>query len=142
MPRHRLVGIADGALPELPASARAMLDAVTLSAYTGALTGPTCFVQLSPMTHDPLFVARLLHHPDIPSAAVVYDFIPLDKPDRYLPTPALSLDYHLALRWLARYQRFMPISVDAGERLTALLGITESRIVVTGPPRSLPPSRR
>ena len=134
MPGVRLVGLTDMALPPLPEPERAMVDAVRFSAYTGALAGPCCFVQLSPMTHDPLFVARLLHHPGIPSATVVYDFIPLEEPERYFAAPGTRLDYHVALRWLARYELFLPISYDAAAGLGARLGVPGSRIVVTGAP--------
>ncbi len=133
-PGIRLVGLADATLPPLPPVTRALLDGLRHTAYTGGMTGPTCFVQLSPMTHDPLFVARLLHHPAIPAATALYDFIPLDEPARYLPAPAARLGYHVALRWLARYQRFLPISHDAATRLQALLGIPPYRIDVTGAP--------
>lgn len=132
LPGMRLTGIADPALPPLPPAVQALFDEVRLTAYTGALAEPCCFVQLSPMTHDPLFTARLLHHPAIPAATVVYDFIPLQEPERYLPGPGPRLDYHLALRWLARYQLFLPISADAGARLAALLGVPGQRITVTG----------
>ncbi len=128
----RLIGLLDPKLPELPAGLRALLDGVRHTGYTGALQRPTALVQLSPMTHDPLFVGRLLHHPAVRAAAVVYDFIPLDDPDRYLPGDAARLEYHIALRWLARYDAFLPISADAAGRLRALLGIRADEIHVTG----------
>ena len=134
MPGWRLVGLVDIDLPPLPAAVRGLLDDTRFNAYTGALTEPCCHVQLSPMTHDPLFVARLLHHPDIPAAAVVYDFIPLAEPERYLPGASARLDYHVSLRWLARHQLFLPISADAAAGLTRLLGVPNSRIAVTGAP--------
>ncbi len=146
LPDARLIGLADPNLPPLPAAVRGLVDSVRGSAYTGALRGPCCHVQLSPMTHDPLFVARLLHHPAIPAATVIYDFIPLDEPDRYLPSAEARLDYHVSLRWLARHQMFLPISADAGARLRAVLGAADPRIAVTGAPlapafESLPPGQ-
>ena len=134
LPNARLIGIADRTLPPLAPEMAAVLDDVRHSAYTGALSGPCCHVQLSPMTHDPLFTARLLHHPAIPAAAVIYDFIPLDEPERYLPGPGARLDYSVSLRWLARHQLFLPISQDAALRLQALLHVPDGRIVVTGAP--------
>ena len=56
----RLIGLTDAALPPLPAQTRGLLDAVQPTAGTFSRTRPSCLVQLSPMTHDPLFVARLL----------------------------------------------------------------------------------
>ena len=134
LPSARLLGLADARLPELPATTRRLLDELRTTSYTGALNGPYCHVQLSPMTHDPFFVARLLHHPAIPSAAAVYDFIPIEEPDRYLPTPEARLEYHVSLRWLARHQLFLPISAAAASGLRRLLGAPESRTIVTGAP--------
>ena len=134
LPGTRLLGIADPRLPALPARVRDLLDGVRTTSYTGALRGPCCHVQLSPMTHDPLFVARLLHHPAIPSATAIYDFIPLEEPDRYLPSQEARLEYHVSLRWLARHQLFLPISAAAAGGLRRLLGAPDSRIVVTGAP--------
>ena len=147
LPGMRLVGLADPARPALPPSVRALIDDTRGSAYTGALTQPCCHVQLSPMTHDPLFVARLLHHPSIPSATVVYDFIPFDQPGHYLAKPATRIDYDIALRWLARHQLFLPISADAAGRLHALLGVSGNRVVTTGAPltrafEDIPPGER
>ncbi len=129
-----LVGLLDPQLPELLPEAEALLDRVRTTAYTGALTRRTAFVQLSPMTHDPLFVARLLHGKAPIKAAAVYDFIPLDAPDRYLADPSLRLDYETRLRWLRSYDLFLPISDATAARLRALSGITADRIAVTGAP--------
>lgn len=134
LPAAHLVGLEDPSLPPLQPRDRVLLDGIRSTAYTGALTRPTIHVQLSPMSHDPLFVARLLHHPAIPSATVVYDFIPLDAPEQYLPGAAERLDYHVALRWLARHELFMPISADAARRLQALVQVPADRILVTGAP--------
>lgn len=130
----RLVGLADPLLPDLMAEATALLDHVRTTSYTGALTRRTLFVQLSPMTHDPLFVARLLHGPAPVKAAVVYDFIPLDAPERYLRDAGHRLDYETRLRWLRRYDLFLPISEATAARLHALLGAAPEATAVTGAP--------
>jgi len=134
MPGHRIVGLVDTDMPSLDGAVLAMIDDTRVSAYTGAMHEPCVFVQLSPMTHDPLFVARLLHHPAVLSAAVVYDFIPLNEPDRYLPDHGTRLDYRLNLRWLARHDLFLPISEDAAGGLRSLLDVPDQRIAVTGAP--------
>ena len=128
----RLIGLIDPTLPSLIEPARALLDAVQSTARTN--TRPAAFIQLSPMTHDPFFVAHLLTDPGIPSAAVIYDFIPLDEPSRYLPSSSNRIDYHIALRWLARYDRFLPISADAAHRLQALLQTAPAEVIITGAP--------
>ena len=124
----------DPAMPPLAEAVRACLDELRTSAYTGALVQTCCHVQLSPMTHDPLFVARLLQHPAIPAAAAVYDFIPLDEPGRYLPSPEARLGYDVSLYWLARHQLFLPISASSAARLHALIHVDPARITVTGAP--------
>jgi glycosyltransferase involved in cell wall biosynthesis len=130
----RLLGLADPHLPSLLPEAEALLDGVRTTAYTGALTRRTAFVQLSPMTHDPLFVARLLHGPAPVKAAVVYDFIPLDAPDRYLGGPEPRLDYETRLRWLRHHDLFLPISEATATRLRVLLGSAAAEVAVTGAP--------
>ena len=134
LPGTRLIGLADPQMAPLHAAVRAHLDETRSNAYTGALKQRCCLVQLSPMTHDPLFLARLLHHTAVPSATAVYDFIPLDRPERYLTGSGEALDYTVRLRWLARYELFMPISRHAASRLRDLLQVPQHRTVVTGAP--------
>jgi glycosyltransferase involved in cell wall biosynthesis len=128
----RLTALQDPALPPMSARHRAVFDELRTTAYTGALTRPVWFLQLSPMTHDPLFVARLLHHAAPLTAAVVYDFIPLDDAARYLTDPKARLDYHVALAWLAHYDLFAPISQASAARLGALIPAAAADITVTG----------
>jgi glycosyltransferase involved in cell wall biosynthesis len=130
----RLIGIVDPSLPPLAQLERDLLDAIRPTAYTGKLTRPTWFVQLSPMTHDPLFVARLLHHPSVFKATIVYDFIPLEYTDQYLPTPARRIDYRVAMYWLGRHDVFLPISRSTADQLKSLLRIAEDDLTVIGAP--------
>jgi glycosyltransferase involved in cell wall biosynthesis len=134
LPQARMVGLVDPCLPALHDDISALLDVVRTTAYTGGMTRPVCCVQLSPMTHDPMFTARLLHDHRVFKAAVIYDFIPYDYPDRYLANVQSSLDYHVALRWLARSDLYLPISRGVGERLCEILGVAEADVVTTGAP--------
>jgi glycosyltransferase involved in cell wall biosynthesis len=133
----RLVGLTDPGLPTLTPEARNTVEVVSTNAYAAGFAGtqlsaPACFVMMSPMTHDPLFVARALSNPTLLRAAVVYDFIPRRHPKRYLPGPAQRLSYATALRWLARCDVFAPISRGTAHDLHELLGILEGTIAVTG----------
>src|SRR5262249_21399668 len=115
-PAHlRLVGLIDPGLPMLSPEAHDTVEVVSTNAYAAGFaetqhSAPACFVMMSPMTHDPLFVARLLSNPTLLRASVVYDFIPRRHPERYLPGPTQRLSYATALRWLARCDVFVPIS--------------------------------
>ena len=137
-PAHlRLVGLTDPGLPTLLPEAQDRVEVVSTNAYAAGFAGtqlsaPACFIMMSPMTHDPLFVARLLSNPTMLRAAVVYDFIPRRHPERYLPGPAERLSYATALRWLARCDVFLPISRSTAHDLHELLGILDRAITVTG----------
>src|ERR1700722_6427253 len=77
----RTIGLTDPTLPAPPPEAREAVDLVHINAYAASVAGkplspPSCFVVMSPMTHDPIFSARLLSDPTVLRAAVVYDFIP------------------------------------------------------------------
>ncbi len=130
---HRIVGVTDPALPALGGAVRALVDSVQQTGYVGDMTG-CWFVQLSPMTHDPLFVARLSSSPRCLRAAAVYDFIPFDFPALYLPDARRRLDYNTRLAWLSGHDLFMPISRSSAERLHALLPVPERDVTVTGAP--------
>jgi glycosyltransferase involved in cell wall biosynthesis len=134
-----LVGLTDPGLPALLADARQAVETVHINSYaTSAAAAPPLppagFVMLSPMTHDPIFPARLLTDGNLLRAAVVYDFIPHRFPERYLPGQVERLGYAMALRWLARCDLFAPISRSSADDLAALLGVPERSIVVTGCP--------
>ena len=130
---HRIVGVTDRVLPALQEEVRSLVDVVQTTAYLNETRGSR-FVQLSPMTHDPLFTARLIGRPGCFSASVVYDFIPFDFPSKYLPDSAARLGYNTQLLWLSRYDLFMPISRTTADRLQTLLQIPADEVAVTGAP--------
>lgn len=131
----RLEGLADPNLPPLIEEARALLTRVHFNAYAATCAEtPSLFVALSPMTHDPLFAARILSDERVIRIAVVYDFIPYREPARYLPGPAERLSYAIALRWLKRCDLFAPISRSAADDLLALIKVPPTAVTVTGAP--------
>src|SRR5215469_2259535 len=72
----RIVGLTDSSLPSLPPEAHDVLAVTRANGYAVSRAGipsyqPACVVMLSPMTHDPLFLARLLSNPAVLRAAVV-----------------------------------------------------------------------
>lgn len=128
------LGLIDPGLPPLEDRFLRLVDRVQSNAYLGAKGRSTVFLELSPMTHDPLFLGRIVNDPDILKLAIVYDFIPLMKPERYLPTPSNRLDYHTQLIWLSRYDHFFPISQYTSDELRRLLNVDPTRITRTGAP--------
>ena len=135
----RIIGLTDPTLPALLPEACEIVDEIHVNAYAAGkarapVSSPACFVMLSPMTHDPLFAARLLSDPAVLCAAPVYDFIPTHSPDQYLPGPAERLSYMISLRWLARCSLFAPISRSTASELKTLLKVPDNAITVTGCP--------
>ena len=135
--RLRLVGLIDPALPPLSEDARSEFDELCPNAYAtgqhyGRDGGLAAFVSLSPMTHDPLFCARLLTDRRLLRVAVVYDFIPHRYPDLYLSGAGDKLNYAMQLHWLASCDLFFPISGSASADLVALLSVQTSAVTVTG----------
>ncbi|MGH7119753.1 MAG: glycosyltransferase, partial [Acetobacteraceae bacterium] len=132
--RARFLALIDPAMPPLAPSHRALFESERSAAQPALLRRPAWFVEPSPMTHDPLFVAPLLAEPALFSAAVVHDFIPYDAPEHYLSRPGARLAYATALAWLGRYRLFLPNSATTAARLATLLNVAERDIAVAGAP--------
>ena len=126
------MAIVDRQLPPLDVATRAMFDQVRSNTQFAELHQAVCFVSSSPMTHDPLPVARLVCTPGVIAAAIVHDFIPHEMPQCYLAEPCSRVGYANCLAWLSRYQLFLPNSHATGAKLRNLLGIPAHRIYVTG----------
>ena len=102
-------------LPPLDVATRALFEQVRPNAHFAELNQAVCFISPSPMTHNPLPVARLAGSPGVIAAAIVHDFIPHEMPQCYLPDPRSRIDYANCLTWLSRYQLFLTNS-DADSR--------------------------
>lgn len=92
-------------------------------------------VSPSPMTHSPdPFLPLLLS--DANSVAIVFDFIPMDYPDVYLPAVADRAEYAARLDALLEYREFICISHTVRDQLTKILrtrGVHEYRAEVAWP---------
>lgn len=134
----RLVGLADPGLPPPMEAAACLLHRVHPNAYAAEMAARSAgqplsaFVSLSPMTHDPLFTARLVANPALLRATAVYDFIPRHEPERYLATPAARVQYATALTWLGRHDLFASISEATRIELGQLLGVAPEASALTG----------
>jgi glycosyltransferase involved in cell wall biosynthesis len=130
----RLTGLVDSELPPLEPVLGRHFDQLWLNSYRSASSEAGTFVELSPMTHDPLPVARLFDCSQLFRSSIVYDFIPLEEPERYLRNLPDKLDYYTKLNWLGRYDHYFPISKHTKAELERLLRIPEHRISVSPPP--------
>jgi glycosyltransferase involved in cell wall biosynthesis len=104
----RLTALLDRTRPELD---REHLDLFDDRKYSA--TGPGSsdwFLSLSPMTHAPGPMTPMFLGGAARRAAILYDFIPLEEPTRYLPNARERADYLSALRWLSHYNLFQCIS--------------------------------
>ena len=127
-----LVGLIDANMGEIPFAYKGLVDRTQTVFAADRPSEPAAFVQLSPMTHDPLKVARLVGQPNVLSCAIVYDFIPLDVCKQYLPNATTLRTYASQLGWLAAYNRFFPISEYSSRRLREILAVNQSDVDVTG----------
>lgn len=128
---RQLVAVLDPALPSLPDEYQLLFDSVQFNGYAEPCRDDW-FIQLSPMTHSPTRIARFLTRKMKCRAAIVYDFIPHDEPQRYLSDPAEKLRYEIRLAWLEKYDIFLAISQFSGDRLRDICGIQDQRIFNTG----------
>jgi glycosyltransferase involved in cell wall biosynthesis len=127
----RFVALTDPALPALTEDFHALFDDVRVVAYRHA-SAQTIFLQPSPMTHDPLWVARLLADPNVPSIALVYDFIPHEFPQRYLTNSVTRVRYYASLASLRLYDGLLAISEATRLQLESWVAHRALLVAVTG----------
>lgn len=127
-----VVGLVDPRLGPLAPDHAALCDEIRPAFVCDRIDEPSLFLSLSPLTHDSLLPARLLDRPYVLSLAAVYDFIPLEFPDRYLGQRDALFTYAAAFKWLGAYRGFLPISEHCGADLVRRLGIAADRVSVTG----------
>lgn len=126
-----VIGLVDRGLPPLADEVAELCDGVQAS-FAPRCGQPGLFLWLSPMTHDTRPVSRFFDRPEILPCAVVFDFIPLLDPCRYLATPAARCSYAAALEWLGAARAFLPISEAVGGELVERLGVDGEAVTVTG----------
>jgi glycosyltransferase involved in cell wall biosynthesis len=130
----RMIGLVQEHLPDLPPDILAGLDEVRGNAYLPGLAAGSVFLNPSPMTHDQVFAGRLLLDPAVRKIAMVYDFIPYEQPEIYIPSGVPRLNYLTALAWLNQYDHYLPISEDTAGKIRAMLRNGGRPSTVTGVP--------
>lgn len=127
-----IVGLLDEQLPALPDEYRGLVDVCQFCWTPQPSRTTDLFFQPSPMTHDAALLAPLLGRSRLHACAFVHDFIPLDWPEHYLPTPASYRGYLKNLFWLKYYATFCTNSHSTARRLQTVLGIAEQQVEVVG----------
>ena len=128
----KLIGLIDPQVGALSSSFLPLFDSIETVFASKSPSAPAAFIEMSPMTHDPMRVTRLLGRHSIFSATIIYDFIPFDVPERYLSNPTNAEEYAVQLSWLPAYDVFFPISEYSGRRLQEILEISTHRVFTTG----------
>jgi glycosyltransferase involved in cell wall biosynthesis len=127
----RLIALSDANLPPMPEKYEKLFDEVSPCLNHSLPRDGSIFICSSPMTHDPRFSLRFVHHPSLLTASIVYDFIPLDWPG-YLTQPSQRLAYLSKLARLKSSTLFLSISRYSAQRLRELTGVSSDDILVTG----------
>ena len=132
--RPRLIAVTNVAHEELVLEHKRLFDEFSLQPRPGrgVAAADAWFLQLSPMTHDPVWAAAFLEHPAIYKVALFYDLIPLESPERYLASAAARMDYIVALAWLRRYDAFAAISRDSALKFAQRAAEPTRQIFVSG----------
>jgi len=126
-----LVALVAPDLPALPEEYRGLFDEISFCLNPSLPRNGSIFINASPMTHDPKFTFRFISHQNLLTAAIVYDFIPLDWPG-YLAQVSQRIDYLSKLTRLKSSTMFLPISHYSAQRLIELTGVSSEDIRVTG----------
>ncbi len=129
--RCHVIALVAPDLPPLGAAHGKLFDEISYCLNHSLPRSGSIFIHASPMTHDPRFTFRFIRHPNLLTAAIVYDFIPLDWPG-YLTELSQRIDYLSKLTRLKSSTMFLPISHYSAQRLSELTGVSAEDIVVTG----------
>ena len=125
-----LVAVTAPSLPEMSPGHQALFGRAITKPPVWFSEGD-CFLQPSPMTHDPAFIERFLAKDDLFKVAVIHDFIPYDAAG-YLTDKQACERYERQLANLSRVDAFFPNSHYSGRRLVEICGVDAQKVHVTG----------
>ena len=134
---RKLIAILDDDLPPLKEKHINLFDSIqTYSTPTEIKqqNESVFLISLSPMTHPQWKLGPLIKNPNITSAAILYDFIPLDYENNkvYFPKISQKRAYTTNLLWLKKFDLYSSISSSTAIRAKTLLDLKKENIVVTG----------
>jgi glycosyltransferase involved in cell wall biosynthesis len=134
---RKLIAILDDDLPPLKEKHINLFDSIqTYSTPTEIKqqNESVFLISLSPMTHPQWKLGPLIENSNITSAAILYDFIPLDYENNkvYFPKISQKRAYTTNLLWLKKFDLYSSISSSTAIRAKTLLDLKKENIVVTG----------
>lgn len=134
---RKLIAILDDELPPLKEKHLNLFDSIQTYSTATETKHPNesvFLVSLSPMTHPEWKLGPLIENPNITSAAILYDFIPLDNENKkvYFPKISQKRAYTSNLLWLKKFDLYSSISSSTATRAKALLDFKKENIVITG----------
>lgn len=134
---RKLIAILDDELPPLKEDYSCLFDSTQTHSSTSELkpqNEPIFYITLSPMTHPQWKLGPMLEKPNITSAAILYDFIPLDYENNevYFPKISQKRAYTSNILWLKKFDLYLSISSTTAIRAKTLLDIKKENITITG----------
>jgi len=134
---RKIIAILDDELPPLKEKHLNLFDSIQTYSTPTEIKHPNesiFLISLSPMTHPQWKLGPMLENPDISSAAILYDFIPLDYENNkvYFPKISQKRAYTSNLLWLRKFALYSSISSSTAIRAKTILDLKKENIVVTG----------
>ncbi len=126
-----VIGLIDESLGSVPPEYAALVDEITVPSRVSDSERRAIYLDCSPMTHRPRFSLPFTSDTRFVKAAIVYDFIPFDRPG-YFASQTARTEYLLKLARLRNFNFYFPISNYSAGRLSEILGISRREICVTG----------
>lgn len=134
---RKLIAIIDEELPPLKDNYSILFDST--QPHSSISESPNqnesvIFLTLSPMTHPQWRFGPILEKENITSAAIIYDFIPLDSGNCgiYHANSTQKRAYTSNLLWLKKFDLYSSISYSTALKAKSILDINDESITITG----------
>lgn len=134
---RKLIAIIDEELPPLKNNYSILFDST--QPHSSISESPNqnesvIFLTLSPMTHPQWRFGPILEKENITSAAIIYDFIPLDSGNCgiYHANSSQKRAYTSNLLWLKKFDLYSSISYSTALKAKSILDINDESITITG----------
>lgn len=134
---RKLIAIIDEELPPLKDNYSSLFDST--QPHSSISESPNqnesvIFLTLSPMTHPQWRFGPILEKENITSAAIIYDFIPLDSGNCgiYHANSSQKRAYTSNLLWLKKFDLYSSISYSTALKAKSILDINDESITITG----------